>query len=131
VVGGNLSTLSHLLGTPFGPRFSGCILMLEDIHEPPYKIDRMLSQMKQAGCFDGLAGLVLGTFTDCGTEEALFDIVTEIFEGWEIPIMTGLEVGHGPVNRTVPLGMTAHLDTAALRLTCDRGGGEGRGGGAG
>jgi muramoyltetrapeptide carboxypeptidase len=131
VVGGNLSTLSHLLGTPFGPRFSGCILMLEDIHEPAYKIDRMLSQMKQAGCFHGLAGLVLGTFTDCGSTEALFDLVTEIFEEWDIPIMAGLEVGHGSVNRTAPIGMTAFLDTATLRLTYDRGGAEGTGGGSG
>ncbi|OQY06940.1 MAG: hypothetical protein B6I22_04195 [Desulfobacteraceae bacterium 4572_123] len=58
VLGGNLNTLCHLLGTPFQPDFKGCILFLEDKGEVPYRFDRMLSQMKLAGCFNGLAGLI-------------------------------------------------------------------------
>ncbi len=120
VVGGNLSTLSHLLGTPVAPQFRGCILLLEDTKEPAYKIDRMLSQMALSGCFDGLSGLVLGTFTDCGPMAAIQDLVMEVFEGKNIPIMAGVAVGHGPANRTIPLGMTAILQSDAMRLTVDR-----------
>ncbi len=120
VVGGNLSTLSHLLGTPFAPRFSGGILMLEDTHEPTYKIDRMLSQMKLSGCFDDVSGLVLGAFTDCGPMEEIFEVVVEVFEGWDIPIMAGIDVGHGSVNLTAPMGMDALLDTATQRLVYAR-----------
>jgi muramoyltetrapeptide carboxypeptidase len=129
VVGGNLSTLSHLLGTPFAPRFGGCILMLEDTNEPTYKIDRMLTQMKLAGCFEDLSGLVLGTFTDCGPMEAIFEVVAELFDASEIPIMAGVDVGHGTVNLTMPIGMRAVLDTAARRLVYDRGGRAGTEGG--
>ena len=71
VVGGNLSMLCHLVGTPYAPNFDGCLLLLEDVAEAPYRIDRMLVQMFLAGCFDKVRGLVLGQFEDCG---ALDDI---------------------------------------------------------
>ena len=116
VVGGNLTTLSHLLGTGFAPSFEGKILLLEDINEAPYRIDRMLSQMRLAGRLDGLAGLVLGSFNGCGSEEEIEAIVEDIFGALGIPIFSGLEVGHGPVNLTVPLGLTATLDADARRL---------------
>ena len=64
VLGGNLRTLCHLLGTPFQPDFKGCILFVEDRGEAPYRVDRMLSHMKLAGCFNGLAGFILGSFQD-------------------------------------------------------------------
>ncbi|MEZ4566943.1 MAG: hypothetical protein R2860_08235 [Desulfobacterales bacterium] len=66
LIGGNLATLCHLIGTPFMPDLSGHILLLEDVGELPYRIDRMLVQMKMAGCFDRLAGIVLGSFKNCG-----------------------------------------------------------------
>lgn len=122
VVGGNLSTLCHLLGTPFAPCFNDVILILEDTNEAAYKIDRMLSQMKLTGCFDGLSGLVLGSFTGCSRMEPIFEIVLETFEAWDIPILAGVDVGHGPVNLTAPMGVPALLDTGAFSLTYDRGG---------
>ncbi len=109
--GGNLSTLNHLVGTRFQPDFSGCILFLEDIGEAPYKIDRMLSQMKMAGLFAGVKGVVLGSFENCGNVDMIFEIVEEIFHEFTIPVMAGFEAGHGKVNHTLPFGVEALVDT--------------------
>ncbi len=120
VIGGNLTTLCHLTGTPFAPDYKGCILLLEDRGEVPYRIDRMLTQMKLAGCFDHLAGIVLGSFEQCGTIEAVFDIFREMFEKFTIPVLGGLDVGHGRTNLTVPIGLMATLDADRKTLTFDR-----------
>jgi muramoyltetrapeptide carboxypeptidase len=116
VVGGNLTTLCHLTGTEYAQQFSGRILFLEDVNEAPYRIDRMLSQMRMAGCFDGLAGLALGAFTDCGSEEDLAAIVEDVFSEEDMPIVSGFDIGHGPVNLAVPVGLPATLDTEDKRL---------------
>jgi len=120
VIGGNLSTLCHLAGTPFAPDYRGSILLLEDRGEAPYRIDRMLSQMKLAGCFDYLTGIVLGTFEQCGEPELVLDIFRGIFEDFAIPVLSGLDVGHGRTNLTIPIGLTATLDADQKRLTFDR-----------
>jgi muramoyltetrapeptide carboxypeptidase len=117
VCGGNLTTLCHLLGTPFGPGFSDHILFLEDRGEAPYRIDRMLFQMKLAGCFQRLAGLILGDFIDCGSPEEIIRIFTNLFEDSAIPILAGFEAGHGKQNITLPLGLEATLDADNHRLS--------------
>lgn len=119
VIGGNLTTLCHLLGTPFEPRFKHCILLLEDRGEAHYRIDRMLYQMKLAGCFEGLAGLVLGTFEDCGSPEGVFQVFKTLFRDISVPILAGFDVGHGQQNLTIPLGMNATLDTDRQILIYD------------
>ncbi len=111
VIGGNLSTLCHLLGTPFEAELRNQILLLEDRGEAHYRIDRMLTQMKLAGCFEGIAGLVLGSFEGCGSLDGIYRIVQEHFQDLHIPIMAGFDVGHGKQNMTLPLGMAATLDT--------------------
>jgi len=111
VAGGNLTTLCHLVGTPFRPRFQDHIVFLEDRGEAPYRIDRMLSQMKLAGCFNKVAGLVLGSFKDCGSTEEIHTIIKDVLFDMPIPILGGFEVGHGDRNLTVPFGVTATLDT--------------------
>ncbi len=116
VLGGNLRTLCHLLGTPFQPDFQECILFLEDRGEGPYRIDRMLSQMKLAGCFNGLAGLILGTFEDCGRDD-IIRLAIDIFKDDKIPILAGLEVGHGKRNLVVPTGLHATIHTDKKLLT--------------
>ena len=108
--GGNLATLCHLVGTPFAPSFAGKILFLEDRAEPPYKIDRMLMQMQLAGCFEGIVGVVLGTFEDCGSDEDICRIVKNVFEDTRVPILSGLDSGHGSLNLTLPMGIEATLD---------------------
>jgi muramoyltetrapeptide carboxypeptidase len=110
VTGGNLATLCHLVGTPFEPNLNGHILVLEDIGEPHYKIDRMLVQMKLAGCFNGLAGLALGSFEDCGTLEGIYRIVERVFKEYDFPVLAGFEIGHGKTNITFPVGLKATLD---------------------
>ncbi|MCJ8502381.1 S66 peptidase family protein [Desulfatitalea alkaliphila] len=116
LVGGNLSTLCSLIGTPFAQSYHGCVLFLEDRGERPYRIDRMLVQMKLAGCFEGLAGLVLGSFSDCGAGEEIDAIVRQLFDDRPIPIMTGLAAGHQNPNRTLPLGVTVVLDAGSGTL---------------
>jgi muramoyltetrapeptide carboxypeptidase len=110
ICGGNLTTLCHLVGTPFEPDFKNHLLFLEDRGEAPYRIDRMLSHMKLAGCLQQLAGLVLGDFIDCGDQQELLRIVTDIFADTCIPIMAGFEAGHRMQNLTIPLGVEATLD---------------------
>lgn len=117
VCGGNLTTLCHLLGTPFEPSFTDHILFLEDRGEAPYRIDRMLFQMKLAGCFQGLAGLILGDFVDCGTLEDIIKIFADLFEDSAMPILAGFESGHGKQNLTLPLGLDASLDADNHRLS--------------
>jgi len=110
VCGGNLTTLCHLTGTSFEPDLKNHLVVLEDRGEVGYRIDRMLSHMKLAGCLDDLAGLVLGDFTDCGPIEEIHRIFMNIFEHEDIPIVAGFEFGHGKQNITVPMGIVADLD---------------------
>lgn len=110
ITGGNLSTLCHLLGTPFSPSFSGCIVLIEEVNEAPYRIDRMLTQMVMAGCFDGVCGVLLGNFTGCGPDSEILAVIGKVFENIRAPIVAGLPVGHGQRNLTVPLGVRARLD---------------------
>jgi muramoyltetrapeptide carboxypeptidase len=116
VIGGNLTTLCHLIGTPFHPRFSGSILVLEDKGEPDYRIDRMLTQMKLAGCFEGIAGIALGSFLECGDESRIYELFEELFKAESIPILAGFEIGHDLENITIPFGITATLDTETNSL---------------
>jgi len=114
---GNLTILCHLTGTSFQPDLNGRILFIEDRGEAPYRIDRMLTQMRMAGCFEELAGLALGAFTDCGSSQQIHAIVAERLSGLDIPILTGFDVGHEGVNLTLPVGGTARLDTASGTLS--------------
>ena len=118
--GGNLNTLCHLTGTPFAPTFNGKILFLEDRGEAPYRIDRMLFHMKLAGCFKGIAGVILGSFEECGPIEEIYKIVKDVFDDHRIPILAGLEAGHGAINKTIPLGIEVTLDADSHRLTFHR-----------
>ncbi|MDH4204777.1 MAG: LD-carboxypeptidase [Desulfobacteraceae bacterium] len=116
LTGGNLTTLCHLVGTSYAPNFRGKILLLEDVGEMPYRIDRMLTQMKLAGCFNGIAGLILGAFKECGHLNEIVEIFDNIFEDADIPISVGFDLGHGKHNLTIPMGLGAMLDTDKKRL---------------
>ncbi len=120
IMGGNLTTLCHLTGTAYAPSFGSAILFIEDRGEATYRIDRMLTQMKMAGCFNGLAGLILGSFTDCGDFEPIVQVVTDLFKEDTFPIMAGFPIGHGADNVTVPIGLPAALDTAQQTLSFDQ-----------
>lgn len=111
VVGGNLTNLCHLMGTPFEPSFDKHLLFLEDRGEAPYRIDRMLSHLSLGGLLEGVAGVILGSFQDCGAIEDIHRIVKEAFRGTDIPILAGFDFGHGTPNLTVPIGLQAELDS--------------------
>ena len=119
LAGGNLTTLCHLVGTSYTPNLKGKILLLEDVGEMPYRIDRMLTQMKLAGCFNGISGLILGAFKECGHLNEIVEIFNNIFENADIPILAGFDMGHGEHNLTIPMGLGATLDTDKKRLLFD------------
>jgi muramoyltetrapeptide carboxypeptidase len=117
VLGGNLTMLSHLVGTRFFPLLKGALLFIEDRNEALYRIDRMLTHLIQAGLLAGLAGLMVGTFIDCGSPGDLLDLFKERLGPFSFPVLAGLPVGHGSRNVTLPLGLTATLDAEAGLLS--------------
>ena len=116
-LGGNLATLCHMIGTPYLADLKGALLLLEETGEAPYRIDRMLTHLRLAGCLDALAGLVLGTFDNCGTMADIEALVTHHFGDRQIPIVSEVSIGHGNCNLTVPLGLLADLNTHNGELT--------------
>ena len=117
IMGGNLSLICRLLGTPFMPSFKGCILFIEDRGEALYRLDRMLTHLKLAGSLEGIKGLILGQFLDCGDPAAINHLIKERFASMNIPIVAGFPLGHGPENTTLPLGIMAGLDTDAMTFS--------------
>ena len=111
VIAGNLTTLCHLIGTPYAPDYSGHIVIFEDIGEAPYRIDRMLTQMKLAGCFTGISGVAIGHFKDCGSDTKIAAIFDNIFKDLAIPVLSGFGIGHHQPNHTVPIGLMATLNS--------------------
>ena len=110
VVGGNLALVCALLGTDDQIDTRGKIVFLEDVDEPPYRIDRCLKQLSLAGCFDEVSGVLLGSFTRCDAVAQTWtttDVLTEHFQAAAYPVLAGYPAGHGDVNLTFPLGVGA------------------------
>lgn len=114
--GGNISTISHMLGTPFAPDFHDSILFLEEINEPAYKIDRMLTQMRLADCFKNVKAVVTGSFETCDFPEYIDDILAELSSDLQIPVLTGACCGHGRVNLSLPMGIQISMDLDGMRV---------------
>ncbi|MCX5864239.1 MAG: LD-carboxypeptidase [Deltaproteobacteria bacterium] len=113
---GNLTSLVHLLGTPFEPDWRDTILVLEDIGEAPYRIDRLLTHLWAAGKLEQIAGLVLGDFDQCGEREAIWQRVLDLLAHRTIPIWANFPCGHGSRNLILPVGAEVQLDSSAGRL---------------
>jgi muramoyltetrapeptide carboxypeptidase len=116
-VGGNLSIINSLIGTPFLPSLAGSILCLEDVGETPFRIDRTLTHLLNVGLFNGVKGFALGTFDKCAYKpqdaeslQSLRDVVIDRLRPLKKPIVLCLPFGHIPHNATLPLGATATLD---------------------
>lgn len=123
LVGGNLALITSLLGTPYSLDARGAILVLEDVKENVYRIDRMLTQLRLAGVLETCAGLMFGSFTERGDgeddDDAALDALLEESAGWvNGPVLAGVPVGHIEDQWTLPLGAPAELDaeTPALRV---------------
>lgn len=114
LVGGNLSLVAALLGTPFAWRASGSLLFLEDVNEEPYRIDRLLTQLKLAGVLDAAAGFVLGSFTHPEDPAA---VLRDRLGALGKPVLAGWPAGHGVPNRPLPMGLRMRLDAGARTLT--------------
>jgi muramoyltetrapeptide carboxypeptidase len=120
LLGGNLSLFIHLLGTPFMPSLDGAVLLLEDIGERPYRLDRMWTHLRLAGVFERVRGIVLGDFTECEERNAAYtsaDVLRSLAEETGLPCAAGFPIGHGTLNYPVPLGTSVRLDASEARLT--------------
>ena len=117
IMGGNLSLLCRLPGTAFMPNLAGCILFIEDRGEALYRLDRMLTHLALSGSLQGINGLIVGQFLDCGDPAAIDHLIKERFGPMNIPITSGFPLGHGLENTTLPLGIVAELDADAMTLS--------------
>ena len=117
----NLTVGTHLIGTPWMPHLDGTILVLEDVGEAPYRVDRMLTQWRSAGLLDKVAGVACGRFSWMEDDIQPGDFsMEEILEnrlgGLGVPLVVNLPIGHGLPNQALPLGQRARLDGRHGRL---------------
>ena len=114
--GGNLTVITSLLGTPYELDTVGKIVFLEDIGEEPYKIDRMLNQLRMAGKFDAIIGVIFGDFADCEPDSAANSLtIPEIIKDLQlkVPVLYGFACGHCIPTSSLPLGAVVTLNSAA------------------
>ncbi len=122
LLGGNLSLLASLVGTRFLPKLKNAILMLEEVDERPYRIDRMLTQLKLSGALKDLKGLVIGQFTQCETNDPTrpslrcVEVLQDFTRAMDVPTLAGLCHGHVSRKVTLPWGVRARLETKTGRL---------------
>jgi muramoyltetrapeptide carboxypeptidase len=123
LLGGNLTLICATLGTPYALQPQGAILFIEDVHEAPYRVDRMLCQLRLAGVLDAVAGVVVGSFSGADHPDAKeFDrVVKEYLGKLKKPVIMRFPVGHNPLNATLPHGGLVELDAdkGSLRLLED------------
>ncbi|MFJ1707508.1 LD-carboxypeptidase [Kitasatospora sp. NPDC088346] len=116
IAGGNASLLAASVGTPTAFPPDGCLLLLEEVGEEPYRLDRILTQLLRAGVLHRAAAFVLGDFTDCGPPHEVEALLADRLGGLGVPVACGLPAGHGPLQLTVPLGVRAELAAGSLTL---------------
>jgi len=114
--GGNLTMLAASLGTPTSWPARGGIWLVEEVNEAEYRVDRMLTQLRRSRYLDGVAGIVAGTFTGCGDQTLIDEILAERLGTLDVPMITGANVGHGDRTQAFPIGIDAELDADAGRL---------------
>jgi len=116
LVGGNLSIVASLLGTPWAWPSEGTILFLEDVSEALYRVDRLMTQLRHAGVLAGARGFLLGSFTEDADPCA---VLREHLAGLGKPVLAGWPAGHAAPNRALPLGARVTLDADAGTVTLD------------
>jgi muramoyltetrapeptide carboxypeptidase LdcA involved in peptidoglycan recycling len=119
LIGGNLSVMHAMMGTPFEIQTDGKLLFIEDVGEAPYRVDRMLQTLRSAGKFDHVAGVILGQFTareeEAGwdDDETIDEVLRDFFGKLKVPVLTHFPIGHVRFNATLPVGAMAELDADA------------------
>lgn len=128
LLGGNLSLLAHLSGTPWQPHLAGAVLFLEDVGERPYRLDRAFTQLRLAGALDGVAAVCLGAFDECDEPGIVgAETVRRLVAELGVPAVDGVPAGHQPENRALPLGSLVTLvaperpEQGSPRLLFDQG----------
>ncbi|MBO3742570.1 S66 peptidase family protein [Actinoplanes flavus] len=123
LLGGNLTLLASTAGTRHRPDLSGAILLIEEVNEEPYRIDRSITQLKRAGWLDRLAGVAVGQFTDCEPRKypdvTAARVLADHLCDLGVPVLGGLPIGHGEQQTAVGLGVPAILDADAGTLTVE------------
>jgi muramoyltetrapeptide carboxypeptidase len=122
LLGGNLSLIASIMGTKYQPSFNGSVLVIEDIGEEPYRIDRYLSQLKNSGVLYKINACILGQFTDCAPKEpekslTLEQIFNDYLGNLKIPVISNLSYGHIPQKLTLPLGARVRVDAKRQKIT--------------
>ncbi len=125
LAGGNLAVVASLCGTPWAIDFSDAIIVLEDINEATYRVDRMLTQLRQSGTLDGCVGIAFGHCTNSDTNSddgarALDDVIRECADTLGVPALLGIPAGHIDEQWTLPLGAVASLDATGRTLRVHR-----------
>ena len=118
LVGGCLSLITHLIGTPYLPALDGHILLLEDVGERPYRLDRMLTQLLLSSILENAEAVAVGTFFKCdGDEEdgTVASVIDSFVDRCPCPVIQGVPYGHGPIRRVLPIGLAATV--AAGKMT--------------
>ncbi len=120
LIGGCLSVIVAMLATPYAPDFRGKVIFLEDTGERAYRIDRMLVQLRQSGALSAAAALVFGAIRPVDGSEAesraIAEFISEQTADLRIPVMAGIEAGHGTENFTIPFGVRVRVDASARRM---------------
>ncbi|NJD21884.1 MAG: LD-carboxypeptidase [Melioribacter sp.] len=118
ILGGNLSLLNSLMGTEYLPKLKDAILLLEDIHEAPYRIDRMLNQLRLTKILKQIRGIILGHFVDCVESDptkqtfTLNEVIVEYFQDQKMPVLYNVKHGHIKDNITIPYGIKCVLNAS-------------------
>lgn len=115
-MGGNLTLIAASIGTATSWPAEGGILLVEDIDEQEFRLDRMLTQLRRSGYLNGVAGVVAGTFVNCGSTELIQQILLERLGDLGVPMIAWANVGHGGYFQTFPIGVAADLDADAKTL---------------
>ena len=117
--GGNLAVLASLVGTPYAPPLEGCVLFLEDVGERPYRVDRVLTSLRQAGWLQRCAGFVIGAFTegDPGPDGvSIDDVIRDRLGDLGVPVVTGFPAGHIDDNEPLTFGALAHIGDGTVTI---------------